>query len=1102
MQNFFRHLLLSVLTAAFALPLSASTWETDLPWQKEYKPDDSTIALWQFNMGEELQDSSGNGCHLAIRGSAAPTPDGKFGVGLLCRHHEGDQLKPSSALAADADILSPDGAFTVELWAKPSSDLFKQPQAFLVDKKYFHYASDRKDANSDYGFYLQQNSRQPDQYQLVATLGFGTDSVWASSSYLPFEADTWYHLAFTYDGNGKVAFFRDGELLLEKTFPGRKAIANGGNGVAIGDRFGSNFNPFPGVLDEVRISRGVVAFQTGKVTLNFTPERTVFYRLEPNQAIRLNIHNGTTKPVTQIIGTATVDTFSQNLSLHTVQPGQRALLPLMIDTSLRPGAYVAKVNLTCLWEGETRSLETEVPFDIVARPSPAMPVIMWGHGDLERLNDIGFTHSLRYFGLYKDIWDAKQPINLGNNASVISEKRLINDMMRAGVDLIISVSPGRWFAKQLDDFPEFRRLDRNGNPLAVENAAVAHPDIQKFAYNTGASIRQTYGHFPNFTSALVQTEVRDSTQVSFTPFEVKAAEEFLGGKIPDAVASKNGVHYSSLPNFPLSRVIPDNDPILKFYTWFWKDGDGWNPLHTQVHRGLKSQLNSAAGSAKTKPSTPKSFWTFFDPAVRAPSLWGSGGHVDVINQWTYSYPDPIKIGQAADEMFAMAEGNRSQQVMKMTQIIWYRSATAPNLPEKEEDRVQWEKDIPDAKFITISPTHLSEALWSKISRPVRGIMYHGWGSLFPSTHGSYCCTNHETALMLKKLVHEVVQPLGPMLLAIPDRKADIAILESFSSQMFAGRGTTGWSRSWEADMHLILQWAGLQPAIVYDETIRRDRLKDYKILVMPYCDVLTESVAKAITAFQKRGGIVVADEFLCPAILPDILVQSYSRTNTPHEDKAALQKIAADLSAQLEPFYERAVFSSNQDIVPRLRRYGKTDYLFTINDYRTYGAYLGHHRLVMEQGLPTRATVTMPRSGYVYDLVQHKLVTSAPKGEPVILEQDYAAGEGKLHMITDVPLEKIVALVKPETPSRGGKAHIFAWVCNDKNTPPNAITPIAVDIIDPEGRKAEFSGYYAAVKGSLQITFNFAPNDIPGKWTVNARCLASGNTAKKTFVLE
>ena len=64
---------------------------------------------------------------------------------------------------------------------------------------------------------------------------------------------------------------------------------------------------------------------------------------------------------------------------------------------------------------------------------------------------------------------------------------------------------------------------------------------------------------------------------------------------------------------------------------------------------------------------PPHWWTFFDPAVRVPSLWGSGGGVDVISQWTSS--QPIKIGQATDELFAMAAGRPGQRVMKMTQVI-------------------------------------------------------------------------------------------------------------------------------------------------------------------------------------------------------------------------------------------------------------------------------------------------------------------------------------------------------------------------------------------------------------------------------------------------
>ena len=78
--------------------------------------------------------------------------------------------------------------------------------------------------------------------------------------------------------------------------------------------------------------------------------------------------------------------------------------------------------------------------------------------------------------------------------------------------------------------------------------------------------------------------------------------------------------------------------------------------------------------------------------------------------------------------------------------------------------------------------------------------------------------------------------------SFPDRQSDVALLESFASQMFAGRGTRGWSHHWESDMHLVLQWAQMQPRIIFDETVLRDGLDDYRVLVMPYCDVLTEKV--------------------------------------------------------------------------------------------------------------------------------------------------------------------------------------------------------------------------------------------------------------------
>jgi hypothetical protein len=95
-----------------------------------------------------------------------------------------------------------------------------------------------------------------------------------------------------------------------------------------------------------------------------------------------------------------------------------------------------------------------------------------------------------------------------------------------------------------------------------------------------------------------------------------------------------------------------------------------------------------------------------------------------------------------------------------------------------------------------------------------------------------------------------------------------------------------------------------------------------------------------------------------------------------------LQQRAAELRRELDVFYTRYVDSSSsgQDIVLRARQYGSADYLFAVNDKRTFGDYVGQHRLVMEKGLAAGAKVHVKRSsGYVYDLVEHAQVDAGSK---------------------------------------------------------------------------------------------------------------------------
>ena len=301
-----------------------------------------------------------------------------------------------------------------------------------------------------------------------------------------------------------------------------------------------------------------------------------------------------------------------------------------------------------------------------------------------------------------------------------------------------------------------------------EDVCGLFPEMPKFCYNVGASVSSAYGDHPAMQSAMVHTEVRGASRPCYHDHDREALKAATGlDDIPEGVKTQRGTRYQDIPDFPADRVIPDDYPLYVYYKWFWKEGDGWNAMHTALHEGLKSGGND-------------DLWTFHDPAVRVASVYGNGGDVDYLSHWTYSYPDPIRIGLCTDELFCMAGGatRGDQQVMKMTQIIWYRSQTAPEPGEKasaqtgdfaDQDvrpsgtgsvdasgryRAAWEREIPDARFITIAPMHLREALWSKISRPIQGIMYHGWGSLVPleDKHAAYRYTNPETKWELKRLV--------------------------------------------------------------------------------------------------------------------------------------------------------------------------------------------------------------------------------------------------------------------------------------------------------------------------------------------------------------
>ena len=173
------------------------------------------IALWQFNAGAGLDDSSGHGHRLELFG-ARPTTAGRFGGGLASFPGWPVEDRRHAAVVQADPGLSPHRAFTIDLWMKPAPDLPPEGNCHLLCKKYV--------SHNDYQLLLTVAVRQA-AAAVEPRVRDDSESFYSDAAEWP--ADVWQHIAVTYDGAGTVAFHRNGESLGGRTAAGRRSISRG-----------------------------------------------------------------------------------------------------------------------------------------------------------------------------------------------------------------------------------------------------------------------------------------------------------------------------------------------------------------------------------------------------------------------------------------------------------------------------------------------------------------------------------------------------------------------------------------------------------------------------------------------------------------------------------------------------------------------------------------------------------------------------------------------------------------------------------------------------------------------------------------------------------
>lgn len=569
----------------------------------------------------------------------------------------------------------------------------------------------------------------------------------------------------------------------------------------------------------------------------------------------------------------------------------------------------------------------------------------------------------------------------------------------------------------------FQRVNRDGSEAKRKNnpdaANAEYQAIVRRAFETEA--RSIAGH-PAVYGLQTSSEVRDMSQLSFTEKTAADWKACSGTDIPEY--ADKGPWPRVPPNWKLlvakgqmdpGRIVPDDYPLLRFFRWVWQSGDGWND-----YQKIAAEAFNGAFPRRVK--------TQYDPILRTPASRASVPDVDYCGHWEYTVPDPYSVCYIVSEEQSRVRGT-GRSIMTMIQAIVYRSTVAPK-GEHPANEPAWTKEFPNTSYPTMPADILQEAIWSAFARRTDAIGFHGWCALYDGMIANlrhdldrYQCADPTAIRTIGRLFHEVGEPLGPLFKALPERPMEVAVLESDTAQFF---NDTLWSSSLAGPKTAfgnLAVMANLNPQTLLEEEIAADGVPaSVKVLLMPGCDVLTESGVRAVRAFQARGGRILADTRLVPSIRPDGLVKTveaaWKEKASDHDDGVAdpakdatvrirmVQEAAARLKADagLVPFAD----TDNPSVFTWTRSCGSADYVFAINDRRTFGDYVGPWKRVCEKGEPASATVIVNRpAGAVYDLVRHAPVPFSVEGGKTRIKVDYTTNDGRVFLIVAVPLKPL-----------------------------------------------------------------------------------------------
>jgi hypothetical protein len=686
---------------------------------------------------------------------------------------------------------------------------------------------------------------------------------------------------------------------------------------------------------------------------------------------------------------------------------------------------------------------------------------------------------------------------------------LIEYAMARGIEMgiLIENTNGGCFRADRDVPQEARLIDSSGK--ITDMVFPHHPFVLNKQRILLERIMLLFRDLPSCTTVFMNSEVEDKLKLPCNPEALKMHEVALGFSPLEKLKSTERVFaapYHDAP-FVAPGVIADDDPKYLYAKYYFKHGDGFvitNKIMAEVVHRHRPDIKVIS-----------------DP-LRLCSVYGRFDGADIVSSWTYTNPDP-KATLFIETLLTEAQPDNKDVIHTIT--LWnYAGSLVPS----GKDRFAREKTL------RMEPDRFLENAWINFARGPKGI-----GTYFASPmeiffeNGDPFIFSPETEKAVGYFANNVMAPFGEMArktVAVPRR---VAILDSFASRVYgvSPRPYNHYQNYYIYNFYTVLNMAHIPADVLFDETVAERGLDGYEMLVLPNCDTLPESVYEKILEFARKGGTVVADQYLradIPGVIRfdfDFTYRSSVNANangrgvdfavkddtafrkdsdekqiagvTAEEDQQTLEAYAGKIREALDLKIVRDVDCSSPRLLLNLREYDGIRYLFIVNDHRTYGERVGKYKSMLEKGLPENAEFTIRNPGFepvIYELINHSRLECRKNADGNYnFKLNVPAAGGCIVAIYPVGLEPVNIEVPPFI-KRGIRSFIKVSLGNTCG-----LQPLKTTLTDSEGCCNEFSGYCLAEKGSYSLEFIPAVNEPSGNWHIEISDLTSGNSVSTQF---